>query len=303
MTGCIKKDQRSPAEAIPHFFWLCQINPSPCSCKYCSKRTQSEVNASLGLSFLDARSSKKGTSSSSKRQRKDSTEPSPVQRKPKTREQKPRPVATKSLLMPKSIKPKPNRNVLAPPSYNGSYSAEQRSKDLGGNALYREHELVWVNLSSIKGHCKEAVSAREANNITHWPCIIKERTFYREKPQLANPLAPYTYGGTNAAPEMSSRQVWTYNVVLVACLSETTMHEHSLLPYCARSIDTISNFDPAGKKQVDVNGKLRRPNLSKLVTAGDVGVVFALALQISATIAIKYSLAYVHSFLSHRLVY
>ncbi|GAA5970472.1 hypothetical protein JCM3765_007631 [Sporobolomyces pararoseus] len=244
--GCPMTNRfRSANEIIPHLYWLISHGPGKhlrCACKYCSKKTQSEVNKIEGL---DGKKSSSSTPmvippppTAAPRGR--PPKPSNIEKKPistitSSLEKKPRTTTTKS----KSPQPSNNKplirsrtfNSSSPePSYSGAFVDKQRDSDLlsssssgGGAPKFRRGEMVWVkvypqeSLMFSKGEPEELKVC-----VTHWPGIIENRE-ERTESSLVKGGQDGNEGyivGSGMVPKFEIRKRWVYDIVYLGTQSK-----------------------------------------------------------------------------------
>ncbi|KAH7915297.1 hypothetical protein BJ138DRAFT_1170046 [Hygrophoropsis aurantiaca] len=155
---------RSVPEFIPHALWLIQdatLNRGNCSCKYCGKKPQREITATMGL--LPSRSTPVRTPPRAA----PASAPGPVRTEKPVRERPPKPYA--------AIRRAPKAVKL--PQGPKQQMVRERNNDLRaayGDAphkkrWFREGELLWCALNPpIPGRYGEV------DGITFWPGLVEE---------------------------------------------------------------------------------------------------------------------------------
>lgn len=186
----------------------------------------------------------------------------------------------KPKVIPKSTK------VLGPPSFDGIYAAQQRTKDLGETALFRVGEMVWMELSEPI----ESSTRGDEESITHWPAIVVERSYFNKGIKVTATAAALP--GGRPQPQFEFAVAWAYDVSPLACSDTMKKQESQLTPYYGRSLPTITP-DPGSTKGIDQvfrDGQERRAVLDSLVTVKQASITYALAIQTALTINLAFSL-------------
>ncbi|GAA5887360.1 hypothetical protein JCM5296_007112 [Sporobolomyces johnsonii] len=258
---------RTPNEFAPHLYWLLVHGPDDnirCDCKYCTGKTQGDVNRQLGLS--DGRSS----SSAPEIRKKDK------EKVGERAKRGPRPSARP--VIPKAVSP--------PPTYKGAYIARTRDEDLGSGALYRIGELVWAQLPTpFTSTDPDWQSAK----ITHWPGIVMTR----EVATSSSLTAPYEPG---ALPQIKNVQRFVYKIRLLAAEDTLERHEESWI--CswlghspARELWSPARMaNPESVKHVWDGKKVLKARLKDVKNLEEAVTPTALAMQIAAHIVSSFSL-------------
>jgi ribosomal protein L44E len=300
---------RSINEFVPHLHWLLVHGPDDnikCACKYCSKKTQTEVNQVVGLSNTTTNVS---THASSSTKRESSVGGKDKEARPAKKakvESKLRdgsldkvkrpslPVASgsgtkhKNAASAHKVKSRSNE----PPTYNGSYTNRQRDADLGDGALYRKGELIWVELPTPFVD----LSGSSSMKITHWPALISDRTIRSESIKKAS-LIP------GMPPSLENRQSFRYSAKLLACEDEVSRNEEQVQAWLAYPPDNgmwsgdLMLAKNSVKHVWDGTGCLR-PTLAQIKGVFEAVTPFALAMQIAAHVVAAFALVYVPSFYS-----
>lgn len=274
---------RTVNEYIPHLVWLLTQGPNErirCHCKYCAKKTQTEVNADIGLEVHSGKrgssvggGSSAGGSKPAKKVKKDHF--ADVDDDPtgfladKTRRGKQQQL--------KKVK------RSASPSYKGAYVNKERDIDLSDGALFRVGELVWVELP------EPLVDPQDSTmRITHWMGVVADRTIKSNSRSTA-PLQP------GAPPQLANKQQFTYRCQLLGLQDELTRTEPHVQAWLAVPSPSALLTPPAMSAQASVKHAwagldVRRPKLGEFESVGEAITTFALASQIAAHIAGAFSM-------------
>ncbi|OJA08512.1 hypothetical protein AZE42_09195 [Rhizopogon vesiculosus] len=169
---------RSVPEFIPHALWLLTdpaLDRSNCSCKYCNKKPQREITASMGL--LPKRGGSTPTSTRS------APPPPKLKRQPQLLKEK-NPLPDREKLPREREKDKPYVGVRRPPKLAKQPAPKQsmlreRNSDLSSaygpevstRRWFREGELLWCALNpAIEGPSGPGGD----DSILFWPGIVEE---------------------------------------------------------------------------------------------------------------------------------
>ncbi|KAI0075301.1 hypothetical protein K474DRAFT_1664349 [Panus rudis PR-1116 ss-1] len=157
---------RSANEFVPHAIWLFTdptMDRSNCECKYCAKKPQKAISATLGLS------QKKGGSPS----------PSGVTRPTRLRERperkKPPPQLKKKPYTAVRKTYRPPKKLVGPkqhmtPERNNDIRESLTKTEISTPRMYRPGELVWCGLKPPI----RAPSGRPEEDIVFWPGIVDD---------------------------------------------------------------------------------------------------------------------------------
>ncbi|KAL5512998.1 hypothetical protein ACEPAH_3396 [Sanghuangporus vaninii] len=161
---------RSPAEFIPHAYWL-MTNPaqdrSKCACKYCAGKPQREISDAMGLSQRQSESASLARYVElPRREKRRHALPAREGRVFATVRQVPNPIK-----LPKG----PRQHVN--PEREKDLRAILGPKTLGERRWAREGELVWVKLDHPVSLNERQLESEE---ITFWPGMIEEVNFKAE---------------------------------------------------------------------------------------------------------------------------
>ncbi|GAA6061293.1 hypothetical protein JCM10212_004699 [Sporobolomyces blumeae] len=218
---------RTANELTPHLFWLITHGPDDrlkCTCKYCSKKSQGDVNKVEGL---EVHGGPKAERSASQPGGGHGTGVGPA-----AKDKKPTRAAVAAAVSadskPSTTKPgvrSRTYNADEPePSYSGAFVDKGRDSDLLSGALYRIGELVWAELPVPLRSTDPAWHGLE---LSHWPAIVSSRN-EKTKAELIKPYVSGQVGG----PRFRNHKRWTYHVKFVATSDEAdAMEEPRLRPW------------------------------------------------------------------------
>lgn len=282
---------RTVNEFIPHLVWLLTHGPNDnitCKCKYCAGKTQTEVNASLGLEGYRAPSVKRegsvagssagggyGSSRAAKKTRlsnnySDDEDLDTGFMAARTRR-------GRDLVKEKPKKPKKE----ATPTYSGSYVNKERDTDLSDGARYRVGELVWVELPEPFVDLEGGTS----NSITHWIAVVSDRNIVSVSSKKASQtLTP------GVAPLLENKQTFAYRCSLLALDAEVTKTENYVQAWLARPppnevLDGDRIRAQESARHAWDGKQCRRPKLEEMKGLHEAITTFALASQTAAHIA------------------
>ncbi|BGP48141.1 hypothetical protein JCM10450v2_004013 [Rhodotorula kratochvilovae] len=197
---------RTANEFTPHVFWLLQHGPDDtlrCECKYCSKKTQTDVNRILGLT--EGRGSSVASAGAGGTPRKAAAAAPTASGSGAggggggaARVARAGDPGTEKLLRPLASAQRsadgagparkrkkrtsgggggaePEDGDEPVPAYRGSFTARQRDEDLRDVGVPRQGEVVWAKLprALVSRVREEGTEGRVA--ITHWPAVVKGR--------------------------------------------------------------------------------------------------------------------------------
>lgn len=308
--GSRKKGRfRSINEFIPHAIWLMRDDSrehESCSCKYCSKKSQKEITASMSNIL---RSSPTGTS------------PSPSRPRP-TREKKPRQSVPNK---PRGRDSRTYAAVQKRPEVAKQAMLVERNSDLRAifsrtdmklKRWFREGELVWCALD-------RSISCPDQSEdvaIRFWPALVDET---RLKSQAVNQGVsdPQAYlrtddgsvqnaDGDNEAASYPQEPSWTvlqyysYKVHLLVTNNTLIVPDDRILPYQALAPsnglmnamssfpperldldrDSLRSFDPCADRQIDFDSAIA-PYAMALQIAGALSAYWCLTDEWTATFA------------------
>ncbi|TFK39812.1 hypothetical protein BDQ12DRAFT_628755 [Crucibulum laeve] len=314
---------RSINEFIPHAIWLMRdhaTDTTPCRCKYCSKRSQKEITASMSNILARATT---GTMSPT---------PSQTSKPPRDRNAKMRSLLAKSnerkpeqkvyAAVQKAVKPfkmmKPSSNVIKQPllvERHADLRAVHSRTSMALKRWFREGEMVWCALNP-------PIIGSGDVTISFWPGLIEQgilKTIPIPRPDdsssdpqssttnLGHPVDSVnsqsdTPAGTvldnSDAPPLPwiVRQSTMYKVQLLAVAQSYTVPDDQVLPYQAHipPTDLIEllqafaaerlDFDHATLKQFNPLPREKAPNFDDAVAP------YAVAIQIGSRLSRFYSL-------------
>ncbi|ORY92832.1 hypothetical protein BCR35DRAFT_323209 [Leucosporidium creatinivorum] len=289
---------RTVNEFTPHLYWLLTHGPNDnltCKCKYCAKKTQTEVNASLGLENYRAPSVKRESSIAGSSVGGGHGSGRPAKKIKRSlefsdEEEEDEVVVDTGYLADKTRKGnklarekprKPKKD--ATPTYSGTYVNKERDTDLSDGALYRVGELVWVELPTPFVDLKMGTSER----ITHWIAVVAERTI-----RSISSKKPSQVLQPGVAPFFDNKQTFAYRCSLLAVDAEVTKTEQHLQAWLADSphsgllaVDRIVAQESVRHAWDPKLMQCRRPKLEEMVGLHQAITPFALASQIAAHIA------------------
>jgi hypothetical protein len=261
---------RSINEFIPHAIWLMRdesMEHASCNCKYCSKKSQKEITASMSNILRSS----------------PTASPSPSRPRP-VREKKPR----------HSLPSRPRDRARDPRTYaavqkrpevtkhamlverNADLRAVSAKTDMKLKRWFREGELVWCALDRSISH----PDLPEDASIRYWPALIDETRF---KSQVVNdrgvtdPRAYYDSqntgpdGADDQEPPWTILQYYSYKVHFLVGNATLTVPGDRILPYQAYALpstlasvmgayptekfdftqEVLRSFDPCADEQVD----------------------------------------------------
>lgn len=281
---------RTVNEFTPHLVWLLTHGPNDnitCKCKYCAKKTQTEVNAALGLENYRAPSAKRESSVAGSSVGGGHGSARPVKKIKLVKDSYSDDdedlntgfIADETRRGRELVKEKPKKD--ATPTYSGTYVNKERDTDLSDGALYRVGELVWVELPTPFVDLKEGTSDR----ITHWIAVISDRNIVsvssKKAPQSLKP---------GVAPLLQNKQTFSYRCSLLALEAEVTKTEKHIQAWlaCPPPNEVFDGDRIRAQESVRHawDGKqCRRPKLEEMKGLHEAVTAFALASQIAAHIA------------------
>ncbi|KAK4053245.1 hypothetical protein OIO90_004019 [Microbotryomycetes sp. JL221] len=282
---------RSVNETIPHIEWLLQHGPDDdlrCECKYCSKKTQAEVNAAIGLtnkregSTPSIKSFNKSPITRIRNELPSSRNVDKMRHGPPLRSESPLiRVQHEDTNQQQSPTPavvvKARNPTVDLPSYRGAYTNKQRDFDLGDKVLYRQGELVWAKLN------KPLQDKRTSLNLSYWPGLIADRNV-SIKSNLIQPLK------SNELPQFSIVQQFKYTIKLLGVDDELNLVESEILPWLSHTPLTELVLNPnwtTRKSSVELiwdGEKTLRPKLNQMKTIGKAVTTYALSIQIARSL-------------------
>ncbi|GAA5992760.1 hypothetical protein JCM5350_003377 [Sporobolomyces pararoseus] len=300
---------RSANEIIPHLFWLISHGPgkhSKCACKYCSKKTQSEVNKIEGLSDGKSRSIPVIIPPPAPRGRPPRiNNNNNVDKKPDL-EKKPRPTTTKSKSPQTTTTNKPlirsrTFNSSSPePSYSGAFVDKQRDSDLLTGAKFRRGEMVWVKVYPQESLMFSTKSVSDPSEfkvcVTHWPAIVENREERTESFLKKNNTDEEEEGGgegdyvvgSGKIPNFENRKRFVYDIVYLGTQSKAQTVEQDEIKAWLEigSPDNVWKperlLDPETVKLVWNGSKIVKVDLEEIENLEQAVAPLALAMQIAA---------------------
>jgi len=298
---------RTVNEFTPHLVWLLTHGPNDnitCKCKYCAKKTQTEVNAALGLENHRAPSVKRESSiaGSSMGGGHGGTRPAKKIKLAKEKYSDDEDdddeeedlntgfIADKTRRGRELVKEKPKKlKKDAPPSYSGTFVNKKRDTDLSDGALYRVGELVWVELPTPFLDLKEEGTT---DRITHWIAVVSDRNIVSTSSKQGAGSQSLQPG---VAPLLQNQQTFSYRCSLLALHAEVTRTEQHVQAWLARPppnevFERERIRAEESVKHVWDGQQCRRPRLEEMKGLHEAVTAFALASQIAAHIAGSFSL-------------
>lgn len=219
---------RSVNEFIPHAVWLAKNDPAiACDCKYCSKskKTQTEISQSLGLS------TKRTASTISAPPRQSQKRPRLPPKPPKLPHAAVRQAPQPTKPAPAALLPPP-KQTLALDKSNDIYHTVP-SSDIQSIRYFRKGELVWCALKPPIVGPQEGEDA-----IAFWPGLVdnvttKPITALREDVQSDGSLTPEFDEDGLPRPQITwtVRQHTSYEVKLLALARTYVLTDDDILPY------------------------------------------------------------------------
>lgn len=206
-----------------------------CVCKYCGKKTQTEVNAEIGLKNHLHKRESKGPDSDRPSQRHRMLE----------KVKKPRLSSTSLFASTESARPSssssssnnkgkstsshaveskaepPVPRARKEPTYKGGFVNSAREADLTSTATFRKGELVWVDLENT---LVDLSGTKPLMRIDQWLGVIDSRNVQVESIRRG----PLQAGGI---PKIDNYQTFKYSVRLLSCDNTLSVHENSIHPY------------------------------------------------------------------------
>ncbi|KAL5531470.1 hypothetical protein ACEPAG_4347 [Sanghuangporus baumii] len=228
---------RSPAEFIPHAYWLmtnAAQDRSKCVCKYCGGKPQREISDAMGLS---QRQSESGALARyvelPRRERRRHALPAREGRVFATVRQVPNPIR-----LPKG----PRQHVN--PEREKDLRAILGPKTLGERRWAREGELVWVKLDHPVSLNERRLESEE---ITFWPGMIEEVNFKAEVTARRTDVATSSNApDRNDTTRSSNAEIldpWTivhksiYKIKLLVVLKTVVYGGDHIVPYQSHAPD------------------------------------------------------------------
>ncbi|OCB85502.1 hypothetical protein A7U60_g7512 [Sanghuangporus baumii] len=228
---------RSPAEFIPHAYWL-MTNPaqdrSKCACKYCAGKPQREISDAMGLSQRQSESASLARYVElPRREKRRHALPAREGRVFATVRQVPNPIK-----LPKG----PSQHVN--PEREKDLRAILGPKTLGERRWAREGELVWVKLD----HPVTLNERRlESEEITFWPGMIEEVNFKAEaiprRTDVATSSNAFDQKDTTRSSNGEALDPWTivhksiYKIKLLVVLRTVVYGGDHIVPYQSHAPD------------------------------------------------------------------
>lgn len=208
---------------------------------------------------------------------------------PKKRKKKPVPESESESdgerIGPVRVKTVDSSRVMDQRSWNGSYPDRSRDGDLNDSVMYREGEMVWIELPQP---ILERDGLPTCRRITLWPGIVNSHSI-KSTSTLLSPLVP------GQAPNISITQYFEYSVSLFACTDLMKRREGQMRPWLTHIPSTDITPSEAITHEASVvhvwNGNMTRDaTLAKLVDVSTASTAFALALQVAAHVISAFSL-------------
>lgn len=303
---------RSGNEIIPHLLWLIEHGPGKhrrCGCRYCSKKSQTEVNKDQGMDLSRNVGPRTSTPSAA-------TQPS---KKPKrtgagaaaaasSYDKKPNvSSASAAASVPKGAVRSRTFNSASPePSYSGAFVDKQRDSDLQSGAKFRKGEMVWAQIpqgtlvfsspstTSMTGAAGGDRSEESKVCVTHWPAIVENR----EERTESKVEYPYISGGI---PKFLNVKRWVYEVHYLGTKNKATaFEEDDVKAWLDTSVPdnvwaTERLVSPETLDFVWDGNRMRKAELSELKALEQAVAPLAFAMQMSAHVMSSFSVMYAHS--------
>ncbi|GAA6015041.1 hypothetical protein JCM11491_001637 [Sporobolomyces phaffii] len=322
---------RSANEIIPHLYWLIDHGPNDnkrCQCKYCAKKSQSDVNRVEGLSesrtgsvppasggggggpaAVQAKAKRSSNLSNSttaaEKDKKSKMKPKPKPTVAPAAVSKPLPSAseeateeaTETVAVEEEKQPVRSRtfNSDSPePSYSGAFVDKQRDSDLSQGAKYRFGEMVWVRVpqGTLAPASPASAEEEEEESITHWPAIIQ----HREERTESKIEEPYI-SGSDAIPKFLNAKRWVYDVIYLGTKNQATGVEEedvsnwlssSGIPGRVWARDRLLNRETV--EMIWDGARMSKVELGELKTLEQAIAPLAFAMQVAAHVMSSFSL-------------
>ncbi|GAA5928865.1 uncharacterized protein JCM15063_003988 [Sporobolomyces koalae] len=304
---------RSTNEIIPHLYWLLEHGPLDrlkCQCKYCTKKSQSDVNRIEGLEQRQSSSSvppysgpTAPTSSaakvSNKKLQKDDVgddrdagvDGSDGASGPTDSSDNKAPIRSRTF------------NSDSPePSYSGAFVDKQRDVDLaypGKAPRFRRGELVWAEIpqGSLEWSSEAIKEQRGSISLRYWPAIVQHRD-ERTESELQQPYI----AGHETIPEFVHVKKWVYSIVYLGTANTAQgLEQTQIKPWLLKDLseddngereslwnkDTMLNRD--SYSTVWDGTRMRKVDLAVIETLDQAVVPSAFAMQIAAHVMSSFS--------------
>ncbi|TFK63002.1 hypothetical protein BDN72DRAFT_827027 [Pluteus cervinus] len=284
--GSPKGKFRSINEFIPHAIWLMHNDAhASCLCKYCSKKTQKEITANLGILASTPGPSSPVPSRGPRLPREKEKEKKPreafIQREPQyytSVQRVPKPV---QLPQPPGT-PKPAMVV----ERNADLRAVSSKTSMVLRRWFRDGELLWCAIKPIH-------DPLSGLSITLWPGIVNNFRLHSDVVRKPSPVE------NEAEPVVpwSVKQSTVYKIQLLAVAHIIDAADHEVLPYQAHvlSAELLDALQTPPATSFNLNrGDLQKfnpyPDGDEVPAFSDAVAPYAMAVEIASTLSSYWSL-------------